>query len=184
GAKSLGSGPPRGLRRQTAGTPHRISVAESAGTAPADALRQHWSRWKLKFFWGEKGMKHQHGFTLIELMIVVAIIAILAAIALPAYQDYVARSQVSEGFSRPTDARMAVVVYHADKANYPADNTQAGIATPASISGDYVESVTVGNGDGRIDILFGNEASAKISGQTLVMTMVPEGGSFHWRCSG
>ncbi|MBD7987952.1 pilin [Luteimonas sp. Sa2BVA3] len=129
-------------------------------------------------------MKRAQGFTLIELMIVVAIIAILAAIALPAYQDYVARSQVSEGFSLSTDARMAIVVYHADRASYPVDNTQAGISTAASIVGDYVESVTIGNGNGQIDVLFGNEASAKIAGQSLVMTMVDEGGAFHWRCSG
>ena len=129
-------------------------------------------------------MKRNQGFTLIELMIVVAIIAILAAIALPAYQDYVARSQVTEGFSLSTDARMAIVVYHADKASYPIDNTQAGISPAASIVGDYVESVTVGNGNGQIDVLFGNEASAKIAGKSLVMTMVNEGGAFHWRCSG
>ncbi|MEN1941729.1 pilin [Luteimonas sp. MJ174] len=129
-------------------------------------------------------MNRNHGFTLIELMIVVAIIAILAAIALPAYQDYVARSQATEGFSLSTDARMAIVVYHANKTAYPADNQQAGISDPASIAGDYVESVTIGNGNGQIDVLYGNKASAKIAGQALVMAMVPEGGAFHWRCSG
>ena len=129
-------------------------------------------------------MKRNQGFTLIELMIVVAIIAILAAIALPAYQDYVARSQVSEGFSLSSDARMAIVVYHADKATYPVSNTQAGISPPASIVGDYVDSVTIGNGNGQIDVVFGNKASAKITGESLIMTMVHEGGAFHWRCSG
>ena len=94
-------------------------------------------------------MKTMQGFTLIELMIVVAIIAILAAIALPAYQDYVARAQVSEGYSLAGDARTGVVIYHADKGTYPADNPDAGIADPASITGRYVESVTIGPNDGQ-----------------------------------
>lgn len=129
-------------------------------------------------------MKRNRGFSLIELMIVVAIVAILATIALPAYQNYVARSQVTEGFSLSTDARMAIVIYHADKANYPSGNSQAGISGPMSITGDNVQSVTIGNANGQIDVLFGNSASAKIAGRSLVMTMVNEGGALHWRCSG
>ena len=73
----------------------------------------------------------QKGFTLIELMIVVAIIAILAAIALPAYQDYVARSQVSEAMSLSSGAKTAVAEYYADRGAWPTSNTQAGL-TPNS----------------------------------------------------
>jgi type IV pilus assembly protein PilA len=129
-------------------------------------------------------MKRCRGFTLIELMIVVAIIAILAAIALPAYMDYVARAQVSEGFSLATDARTAVTVYHAENTGYPSGNIDAGLAIPGSIVGKYVTSVTVGNGDGQVDVEFGNDASSKISGQTLSMQLNDEGGSLHWSCAG
>lgn len=124
------------------------------------------------------------GFTLIELMIVVAIIAILAAIALPAYMDYVARGQVSEGFSLATDARTAVTVYHAEHLGYPSGNTDAGLSAPASIIGKYVTSVTIGSGNGHVEVAFGNEASQKISGQTLTMLLNDEGGSLHWSCAG
>ena len=126
----------------------------------------------------------QRGFTLIELMIVVAIIAILAAIALPAYQNYVARAQATEGFSLASDARTAIVLHHANRSGFPADNADAGLTTPGSITGDYVESVTVGASNGQIDILFGKRASAKIAGSTLTLTMAPQGGSFHWTCDG
>lgn len=129
-------------------------------------------------------MKQARGFTLIELMIVVAIIAILAAIALPAYQDYVARSQVSEAFSLASDARTAVTVYHADKSSYPTGNLDAGLADPGSITGRYVESVTVGNGNGEISILLGNHASAKIHGEELTMQLHNPGGALYWDCSG
>lgn len=129
-------------------------------------------------------MKSNQGFTLIELMIVVAIIAILAAIALPAYQDYVARSQASEGFVLASGARTAVTVYHAEHDTYPSGNDEAGLADAESIIGKYVESVTVGDGDGKIEVLYGNSASDKISGKTLTMELEDEGGSLHWNCSG
>ena len=129
-------------------------------------------------------MRRHAGFTLIELMIVVAIVAVLAAIALPAYQDYVARSQVSEAFSLAGNARTAVTVYFTQKATYPSDNDDAGLANPASISGRYVESVTVLDGTGEIHIVLGNQASQKISGQTLEMQLNNTGGSLHWDCGG
>lgn len=129
-------------------------------------------------------MDRQRGFTLIELMIVVAIIAILAAIALPAYQTYVARAQATEGFSLASDARTAIVIYYANTSDFPAGNSAAGLTTPGSITGDYVESVTVGPSDGQIDVLFGKRASSRIAGDTLTMRMVPQGGSFHWTCDG
>jgi type IV pilus assembly protein PilA len=129
-------------------------------------------------------MKRSQGFTLIELMVVVAIIAILAAIALPAYLDYVARAQVSEGFSLATDARTAVTVYHAEHNGYPSGNTAAGLSAPGSIIGKYVVSVTVGDGNGHVEVEFGNDASQKISGRTLSMLLQDEGGSLHWSCTG
>ncbi|MDR1662653.1 MAG: prepilin-type N-terminal cleavage/methylation domain-containing protein, partial [Azoarcus sp.] len=77
----------------------------------------------------------QQGFTLIELMIVVAIIGILAAIALPAYQDYTARAQMSEGFSLAGGQKLAVSEYHSNYGHYPTDNSVAGVAQAASITG-------------------------------------------------
>ena len=129
-------------------------------------------------------MARNRGFTLIELMIVVAIIAILAAIALPAYQDYLARSQVAESLTLSRGAQIAVAEYYSEKGVAPPNNTAAGLSQPASISGNYVDSVTLGAGDGTISILFGGDASAKISGSSLVMQMSSHGGSLSWDCSG
>lgn len=128
-------------------------------------------------------MKHADGFTLIELLIVVAIIAILAAIALPAYQDYVARAQVSEGLSLATGAKAAIATHYADTGEFPADNAEAGLADPGSITGRYVESVTV-DGVGHIDVLFGHDASARLHGTTLQVSPTDHGGSMTWACSG
>src|SRR6476646_2792068 len=88
----------------------------------------------------------QKGFTLIELMIVVAIIAILAAIAISQYQDYVIRSQVSEGSSLADGVKTAVAEFVNNTGSYPTTNNSAGLAKNVSIVGNYVSQVDVASG--------------------------------------
>ena len=130
-------------------------------------------------------MNKQQGFTLIELMIVVAIIAILAAIALPAYQDYTIRSQVSEGAVLADGAKTAVAEFFSNTGAAPADNAAAGLSTSTSITGKFVSSVGVANGV--ITSTFSNtgtrRANAVLNGQTLVFTPSFAGGSTVWTCS-
>ena len=129
-------------------------------------------------------MKKQQGFTLIELMIVVAIIGILAAIAIPAYQDYTIRAQVSEGLNLSGGAKAAVTEYFQDRGSMPSDNTQAGLAAATAIQGKYVSSVTVGNGDGVITVTYGNSAHQTINGEDLLMTAdTTSAGSVQWICT-
>ncbi|ENW5696136.1 pilin [Neisseria gonorrhoeae] len=88
----------------------------------------------------------QKGFTLIELMIVIAIVGILAAVALPAYQDYTARAQVSEAILLAEGQKSAVTEYYLNHGEWPANNGDAGVASASEIKGKYVESVTVEKG--------------------------------------
>ncbi len=127
-------------------------------------------------------MKKQQGFTLIELMIVVAIIGILAAIAIPAYQDYTIRAQVSEGLNLAGGAKAAVTEFFQDRGTLPADNATAGLAANTEIQGKYVAQVTVTTGV--IDVQFGNDAHSVISGQAITLTPdTTNPGSVAWVCA-
>lgn len=130
-----------------------------------------------------KSTRSSRGFTLIELMIVVAIIAILAAIAIPAYQDYTIRAQVSEGVSLSTGAKAAVWDFVSNTGRLPPNNQSAGLADPASISGSYVSSVDVSGG--KVDIAFaGPKANTAIQAgpAELYLSPVTGGGSITWSC--
>jgi len=128
-------------------------------------------------------MRKQQGFTLIELMIVVAIIGILAAIAIPAYQDYTIRAQVSEGLNLTGACKAAVTEYYQDQGDFPADNNTAGLEAAANITGKYTVSVTVG-ALGICQAAFGNDANSNITGAVLTMTPTDNAGSVSWACSG
>jgi len=131
---------------------------------------------------GEQIMKKQQGFTLIELMIVVAIIGILAAIALPAYQDYTKRAKVSEGLTLAAGAKTAVTEYYSSEGSMPTDNAQAGLASAALITGNSVTSVTVGGASGGvITVLFTNDVEA--SGTIVLTPDTSSAGSIKWDCT-
>lgn len=125
----------------------------------------------------------QQGFTLIELMIAVAIVGILAAVAIPAYQDYTIRSQVSEGLSLSNSAKNSISTYFADSGAFPTDNADAGLAAAAEIVGSYVTSVAIAGGI--ITVAYGNNAHQIIKTKTVTLTAnTNKSGSVVWVCAG
>lgn len=130
--------------------------------------------------------KVQQGFTLIELMIVVAIIGILAAIAIPAYQDYTIRSQVSEGLSLASGSKVAVAEFFQNEGTMPATNAAAGVPAAGTIQGNYVSQVAIV--DGQITVTYnGPDAHSNLTSGPATLTLTPvtaQAGAVGWTCAG
>ncbi|EMT9814012.1 pilin, partial [Neisseria gonorrhoeae] len=123
----------------------------------------------------------QKGFTLIELMIVIAIVGILAAVALPAYQDYTARAQVSEAILLAEGQKSAVTEYYLNNGKWPKDNDSAGVASSDKIKGKYVKSVTVTNGVVTAEMASSN-VNKEIKDKRLSLWARRQDGSVKWFC--
>ncbi|HFC7401513.1 TPA: pilin [Neisseria meningitidis] len=123
----------------------------------------------------------QKGFTLIELMIVIAIVGILAAVALPAYQDYTARAQVSEAILLAEGQKSAVTEYYLNHGEWPGDNTSAGVASSSEIKGKYVQKVEVAKGVITAQMASSN-VNNEIKGKKLSLWAKRQNGSVKWFC--
>ncbi|ENS9162848.1 pilin, partial [Neisseria gonorrhoeae] len=123
----------------------------------------------------------QKGFTLIELMIVIAIVGILAAVALPAYQDYTARAQVSEAILLAEGQKSAVTEYYLNHGKWPSDNSAAGVAASSKIIGKYVKQVEVNNGVVTATMK-SDGINKEIQGKRLSLWGRREDGSVKWFC--
>lgn len=127
-------------------------------------------------------MRHPNqGFTLIELMIVVAIIGILAAVAIPAYQDYTIRAKISEGLNLAGGVKSRVEETRIGLGQFPAFHASYGLAAAPSITGNNVGEVEVTAG-GVITVTFANDPA--ITTKTITLTPTIQSGSIRWSCTG
>lgn len=129
-------------------------------------------------------MKNSRGFTLIELMIVVAIIGILAAIALPSYQSYTIRAQVTEAITLASELKGDIKEYYKYHGRFPANNRAAGIPEPQHLIGNYVKTIHVV--DGAIHVTLGNKVNENVKGKKLTIRPLVVKGSptspISWNC--
>ena len=128
-------------------------------------------------------MRPERGFTLIELMIVIAIIGILASLAISAYQTFTVRAQIAEGLQMAAGAKVPITDAYTNDGVAPADRAAAGLTpNPTDTRGNYVSQVAIN--DGRVDITFsGPLANADIVGRTVSLTPYePDGNTIVWRC--
>ena len=124
--------------------------------------------------------KYQQGFTLIELMIVIAILGILMAIAIPAYQDYAVRAKVSEGINLAGASKLGVAETYSSTGVMVSTNASAGLPVSTTINGKYVSGVAVGTG-GLITISY-TGVEPKLAGATLLLSPSTAAGSISWKC--
>jgi len=126
--------------------------------------------------------KQQSGFTLIELMIVVAIIGILAAIAIPSYMDYTTKARVTEGLTLSAAAKTGVSEYVSSENDWPSENASIGLAEADDIKGVAVDSVEVE--DGLITITYNSAVGGEGSAYTIELSPATAAGSVTWICTG
>ena len=124
---------------------------------------------------------HQRAASIIEVLIVVAIIGIATTLAIPMYQVYTIRAQVSQGLVLSATHKIAIAAFHHDHGAFPTDNTAANLSTPGSYATKYVASISVDGAE--VEIEYGNSAHQQLAGRKVTLTANEIQGSVHWSCS-